>query len=267
MKQIFIMIAAFLIVGFQSNAQNNQDQISYGDVRYDGFAHITKGAFWPTRPEAKLVYEGSIPPGVEVYELTQDYFVRFVDAEHNNLDRNYIVFPKGQRIYKKGNYYYAAICGNRIEFLRPVVQTKVINTPTPPTKKDSVIVTITRRDSVITTITRKDSLVTTPKVDDDYEVEEKVVPPPVVNNYYSTTNNYDQPRKGGQRRVYQPEYRERRGGFRIDLRYNGQQISRLTPQFERRFDPPGLGGTPPTRWDPPGNGVRPRQVFDPAGIN
>ena len=114
------------LVGLGSKAQN----VIFGTVRYDGFNKITKGAFWASRPEAKRVYLGENPEGVEVIILDQDYFVRFVEAEHNNFDRNYIVFPKGQKLYKKNNKVYAAICGNEVEFYQPVENTKIVEKTT-----------------------------------------------------------------------------------------------------------------------------------------
>lgn len=119
MKRSFI-ISVFLFIGLFPKAQTQDLDVIYGNVRYDGFKKITKGAFWSTRPEAKKVYYGEYPENVEVFVLETDYYVRFTDAEHNNFDRNYIIFPKGQKIYKKNERYYAAICGNEIEFFRPV---------------------------------------------------------------------------------------------------------------------------------------------------
>ena len=72
MKKHFTILIVILL----TYAAKSQD-IVYGTVRYDGFKKITKGAFWKTRPEAKMVYEGGQPPGVEVYTLEDDYFVRF----------------------------------------------------------------------------------------------------------------------------------------------------------------------------------------------
>jgi hypothetical protein len=82
--------------------------------------NITKKAYWSKRPEAKEVYEGKTPAGVTVYEIDQDYLARFADGENNGLDKNYIIFPKGQRVYKKGNTVYAAICGNKLEYFKPL---------------------------------------------------------------------------------------------------------------------------------------------------
>lgn len=122
-KVIFCLLIA--LTSSQTFAQ--AQQIVYGTVRYDGFGKITKGAFWSKRPEAKIIYEGGFPQGCTVYTLEQDYFVRFVDAEHNSGDKNYIVFPAGEKVYMKNGKYFAAICGNEIEFLKPVVQVQIVH--------------------------------------------------------------------------------------------------------------------------------------------
>lgn len=117
----------FLIVAFLLSLQVvGQQEVIYGTVRSDGYQKITKGAFWSSRPEAKLVYEGSTPPGVEVYTLESDYFVRFIDTEHNQLDRNYIIFPKGEKVYVKNGQFYSAKCGNKIEYIRSVDLVKIV---------------------------------------------------------------------------------------------------------------------------------------------
>jgi|GEM_PF-5317936 len=105
-----------------------QQQVVYGTIQSDGYNKITKGAFWVSRPEAKIVYNGGYPDGVEVILLEEEYFVRFAKGENNPLDINYIVFPKGERVYKKNGEYFAAICGNKIIFLQPtnLVQIKEV---------------------------------------------------------------------------------------------------------------------------------------------
>ncbi len=125
MKYFVIMIVT-LLLGLNLNAQ---DEIIHGSVRYDGFQKVTKGYYWKTRPEARMVYEGSQPPGVQVFTLESDYYLRFIDSEHNNFDRNYIIVPKGEKVYTKNGKYYLAICGNEIEYLRPVDQVKVVEVP------------------------------------------------------------------------------------------------------------------------------------------
>ena len=104
-------------------------QEEIGTPRYDGFQNVTKGALWNKRPEAKIIYEGGNPSGYTVFVLKKDYYVRFVDNEHNNLDRNYIIFPAGEKIYRcdSTKKYYAAKCGNQIEYIKPVVVTNIGN--------------------------------------------------------------------------------------------------------------------------------------------
>lgn len=123
MKKMFLLLLVALL---GSQMIFSQDVI-IGTVRTDGFQKITKGAFWSKRPESKMIYDGSYPPGFKVYTLESDYFVRFVDEEHNQNDKNYIVFPKGEKVYTNQNgQYFAAICGNKIEFLRPVDMVSII---------------------------------------------------------------------------------------------------------------------------------------------
>ena len=97
-------------------------EILYGSIRTDGYNNITLGAFWGTRHEAKVVYDGGEPEGYSSFTLATDCFVRFKDGEHNSKDINYIVFPKGARVYMDNNthQFYSAKCGNKIEYIRPV---------------------------------------------------------------------------------------------------------------------------------------------------
>ncbi len=137
MKKIAMILIGLLIVSLQTVMAQD---VSYGTVRTDGYNKISKGAFWSSRPESKMVYNGSFPPGVEVVTLEQDYFVRFV--ENNGKDNNYIVFPMGEKIYYKNSRCFAAICGNEIEFIKPVdniVIQRVV---------DSVYVDVLRKDTV-----------------------------------------------------------------------------------------------------------------------
>ena len=298
MRKLFKMMIMIvtLILGSQLKSKA-QDQISFGDVRYDGFNNITKKAYWSKRHEAKEVYEGRTPAGVTVYEIDQDYLARFADGENNGLDRNYIIFPKGQRVYKKGNSVYAAICGNRLEYFKPLVQIKIINTPPTPACENHYLVKIYRvtdengkllmEDSVVidgsiskdcknfadttvfTEIWKKQTGPSAPIYDEmPGEQPAKVKDVPVTNNetnnYYYTTNIYNSsPQRGGPRQagVYRQQSRM------VWIQWNGRGASRpIQQQFQPRYDPGGLSGGG-TRHDPFGlNGVRPRQVFDPAGV-
>lgn len=98
-----------------------QKEIIYGTVRTDGYQNIKKGAKWADRPEAKEIYQGGHPAGYTIHKLEEDYFVRFVDGENNELDRNYIVFPKDSIVYTDTTgQFYSAKCGNKIEYIRSV---------------------------------------------------------------------------------------------------------------------------------------------------
>lgn len=124
MKKFVVFLLVSILCGLQMVF--GQDVI-IGTVRTDGFQKITKGAFWNKRPESKMIYNGSYPPGFKVYTLESDYFVHFVDNEHNQDDKNYIVFPKGEKVYvNQEGQYFAAICGNKIEFLRPVDMVSIV---------------------------------------------------------------------------------------------------------------------------------------------
>ena len=123
---IFILVA-FASIGLECFGQvSPTKEVIYGTVRTDGYRQLTKGAFWKTRPEAKQIYEGANPEGYTVIVLDEDYFVRFANNEHNNLDRNYIVFPTGAIVYTdRTALYYSAFCGNKIEYIRPVNMVEV----------------------------------------------------------------------------------------------------------------------------------------------
>lgn len=120
-KLVFFLLLAAL--GWSAiNGQVSPKEVIYGTVRTDGYQKITKGAFWATRPEAKMIYEGAHPEGYTVVVLDKDFFVRFVDGENNQFDKNYIVFPRGEIVYadNRTNQFYSAMCGNKIEYIRPV---------------------------------------------------------------------------------------------------------------------------------------------------
>lgn len=127
----YILFLTVLFAGLKSYAQ---DIIPFGSIEYDGYGNITKGAYYASRPEAKLIYEGQSPAGYTVYVLNQDCFVRFAKNENNKLDINYIVFPKGSIVYKNNitGEYFAAVCGNRIIYLKPVVEVQIVERPLPP---------------------------------------------------------------------------------------------------------------------------------------
>lgn len=136
-----IMFLVFLVIGLVSMAQ---DEVIYGTVRTDGYNYITKGALWDKRPEAKTIYEGGKIDGFINRRLKAEHYVRFVDGEHNKFDRNYIIFPKGEIVYEntKGEIF-AAICGNKIEFIRPVTMVKIVEV------EKRVEVEVFKTDSVI----------------------------------------------------------------------------------------------------------------------
>lgn len=120
MKKVLIVLLCAFALGLECHAQYNGDKaVLVGTVRTDGYQTITKGAFWKQRPEAKQIYEGFTPSGYTVYVLEKPSFVRFIDKEHNNNDKNYIVFPSGSIVYTNNTTgkFYAAVCGNEIEYL------------------------------------------------------------------------------------------------------------------------------------------------------
>lgn len=121
-KLCFVFFLFAFVFGLECEAQFSANgHLVYGKPRTDGYQKITKGAFWSTRPEAKLIYEGARPEGYTVVILNEDCFVRFIDGEHNTNDKNYIIFPKGEVVYSdnKSGQLYAASCGNKIELVRP----------------------------------------------------------------------------------------------------------------------------------------------------
>lgn len=115
----FLFLATGLL---EVTAQNFPNQIIYGEVEADAYEKISIGAFWKTRPEAKKIYEGEGAPfGFKEIVLEEDCFIRFKDGENNQFDRNYIVAPKGERVYTDSlERFFSAKCGNEIIFIRPV---------------------------------------------------------------------------------------------------------------------------------------------------
>lgn len=110
---IIMLVASF---GSQMVFSQGKKETVYGSINYDGFHGIEKGFMWTKRPEAKEIFEGRIPSGVdEIKTLDGDYFVKFVEGEYSSLDKNYIVFPKGEVIYKKNGHWFSSRCGNMIE--------------------------------------------------------------------------------------------------------------------------------------------------------
>lgn len=135
MKKFLLFLLVALILGSQSIFGQ---EIDHEKVLTDGYQKVTKGAYWSKRPESKMVYEGETPDGVEVIILPSNHFVRFAKGEHNPLDINYIVFPAGEKIYKKGGNYFAAICGNKIETWRPVEKERIVEKIKTVTQQSSV---------------------------------------------------------------------------------------------------------------------------------
>lgn len=135
MKKFMLII--ILTLGWLGLTAQEKEIIS-GVVETDGYEKITKGALWTERPEAKMIYEGSYPPGFQVYTLESDYFVRFAKGENNPLDINYIVFPEGEKVYtKKGeSQFYSAKCGNKIKYIRPVNTVLMKNPNDKPTEEN-----------------------------------------------------------------------------------------------------------------------------------
>jgi hypothetical protein len=121
MKKLLFFLMTILLVALSSSQIVAQEAIYYGTVEFDGYQNIKLGASWSKRPEAKMIYNGSCPPGYTVYILDQDYIIRFADGECNDKDNNYIVVPKGEKVYSdKSGFYYFAKCGNKIVFIKPV---------------------------------------------------------------------------------------------------------------------------------------------------
>ena len=147
MKKI-IFVLAILFGGLSIFGQT-------GTTRTDGYNKITKGAFWWKRPEAKLIYEGGNPSGYKVIPVSSECYVRFVDGEHNSNDLNYIIFPKGAIIYQdiSTSLYYAAICGNQIEFWNLTVNTKETTYTAKVHKFDTVHKTTYVYDTVVVYLT------------------------------------------------------------------------------------------------------------------
>ncbi len=151
MKKVLIVLLCAFAFGLECKAQfiNGDKTVLVGTVRTDGFQKITKGAFWSKRPEAKIIQEGSYPLGFRVYTLSENYFIRFADEEHNNFDRNYIIFPPGEKIYSnEDGQYFAAICGNRIDYIRPVNLVKIVKVEKflPPKKEEGWIYTPPKKE-------------------------------------------------------------------------------------------------------------------------
>ncbi|ETB64102.1 TPA: hypothetical protein DIC38_00715 [Candidatus Nomurabacteria bacterium] len=129
MKKYVLLLVAVLLIGFRAVfGQPVEQEVIFGSVRTDGYEHVTKGAFWEKRPESKLIYEGKTVAGFTAYKLNSDHFLRFVGGEHNQNDKNYIIIPKGELVYKNNQTgeIFSAKCGNRIEYLRPVDKVRII---------------------------------------------------------------------------------------------------------------------------------------------
>ncbi len=144
MKKFFILVL-LAIVSTQVFAQIHKE-IIYGVVRTDGYEKITQGAMWSKRPEARDIYYGYRPSGYDIYVLEEEYYVRFAEGEHNRLDINYIVFPKGEIVYADSSgVFYSAKCGNKIEYIRPVkrviVVEKILDRVIEKEVKDTVFLT------------------------------------------------------------------------------------------------------------------------------
>lgn len=212
-KIVACFVTIMLVASFGSQMVFSQEEISAGNVRTDGYEKITKGAFWSVRPEAKMISEGSIPPGCKVYVLSEEYFVRFIESEHNSEDKNYIVFPKGAKVYTKDGLWYAVNCANQIEYIRPVTQVKIIKTePAPELEPKPKTPPVVIRDTVRKTTVEENHYISSTYEDDIYYRQPmlsywvtpimydnygymsygqpQIVDQRTYNNYSSQTNNY-----------------------------------------------------------------------------
>ena len=122
------LVVILLVAMFGSqNVFAQVKETVYGSINYDGFKAVSKGAMWAKRPEAKEIFEGRIPAGIqEIKKLETDYLITFVPNEHNKLDGNFIIFPAGEIIYKKDGRWFSARCGNEIQFWRPLNEVQVV---------------------------------------------------------------------------------------------------------------------------------------------
>lgn len=123
-KFVFFLIILGFAFGLESFGQSKlKSHLIYGPLDDTGFQKIKKGAMWSKRPWVKTIFEGgALPEGCDTLTITEDSFGMFAQNEHNDLDRNFIIFPAGSKFIKKGGELYYAYCGNKVQTLRPVVE-------------------------------------------------------------------------------------------------------------------------------------------------
>jgi len=127
MKKLVVFLFTVLLVAmvgsqtvFAQGILVSESDLVRGKVETDGYSKLTKGAMWGQRPEAALIYRGEHPEGCTEYILTEEWYVRFADNEHNANDGNIIVFPAGASVYSKGSGLFATYCGNKIVYFEKV---------------------------------------------------------------------------------------------------------------------------------------------------
>ena len=111
----YLILLVVVLVGFQAKAQKSL--VNIDATRY--YALVSKGYYWKGRPEAKEIYEGRIPEGVdEIYQFQELYFIEY--EEHTEADNNFVVAPVGVRLYRKASQWYDSYCGNKVKSFIPV---------------------------------------------------------------------------------------------------------------------------------------------------
>ena len=217
-KVIAFFVIIMLVASFGSQmvfSQPKKEKV-YGTINYDGFHAVQTGALWSKRPEAKEIFEGRIPKGIqEIKTFEADYILTFVKGEHNSLDGNFLIFPEGEVIYKKEGRWYSSRCANELAYWRKLDEVefveKTVEVEKPqPAPAPAPVPPVEIRDTVVsTTYIEENNIVRSNYYEDDiyyrppmlsywitpilaggYYGQSQMVDQRTYNNYSSQTNNY-----------------------------------------------------------------------------
>jgi len=179
-KVIAFFVIIMLVASFGSQmvfSQPKKEKV-YGTINYDGFHAVQTGALWSKRPEAKEIFEGRIPKGIqEIKTFEADYILTFVKGEHNSLDGNFLIFPEGEVIYKKEGRWYSSRCANELAYWRKLDEVEFVEKTVEVEKPQPAPAPML-------------SYWITPILAGGYYGQSQMVDQRTYNNYSSQTNNY-----------------------------------------------------------------------------
>jgi len=129
MKKLVSFLMTVLLValiGSQTVSAQSMPFEIYGKPETDGYNKVVLGARYKQHPEAKLINEGSTPPGCTVYILQEEWVMMFAKGENNALDINCLIYPVGAKVYEKNGEWRDPRCANKFCFMKKLSEVKFV---------------------------------------------------------------------------------------------------------------------------------------------